>query len=134
MSVWNGWTINTGCPTSPAPKDVQPSFEAVVGVSVSPYSRQQQTQDWGGRQQTWKVSLPPMAPTDGQAWVNFLLSLIGPLQVFQFPSAWVSGWQPWTLPYSQSGYWRLKPGQDTTGWSVSDAHIYGLTFTIMEAL
>jgi len=101
-------------------------------VSVSPFNGAQQTQDWGGRHMSFTVSLPPMNSTNGLAWVNALLALVGPLGVFQFPSGWAS-FTGWTLPYTASGYWRLTPGQPTD-WSVSEANIYGLSFQIEEAL
>lgn len=50
---------------------------AVVGLSVSPFTGQQQIYEWPGSWWEAKVSLPPMKRADAERWIGFLLALRG---------------------------------------------------------
>lgn len=55
---------------------------AVVGVSASPFTGQQQVYEWPGAWWEAKVSLPPMRRPDAERWIAFLLSLRGRVGTF----------------------------------------------------
>jgi len=63
----------------PAKTPVRMQFRAnsVVGVSISPFSGEQQVYAHQGDGWECDVSLPPMKRADAEAWVGFLLGLNG---------------------------------------------------------
>jgi hypothetical protein len=83
MPTFNGWNI-ISMPTTPsAPATIDFTATDIVALSVSPFTGQQQVQDW---QQGWleaSVSMPPLAPLHARAWVAFLKGLRGQANVFQ---------------------------------------------------
>jgi hypothetical protein len=83
MPTFNGWNI-ISMPTTPsAPQTIDFTANDVVAMSVSPFTGQQQVQDW---QQGWleaSVSMPPLTHVQAQAWIAFLMSLRGQANVFQ---------------------------------------------------
>jgi hypothetical protein len=84
MGTFNGWTIVT-MPTVPAaPASVDFTVNDLVTMSVSSFTGQQQIQDW---QHGWieaSVQLPALNHQQAQAWIAFLMSLRGQLNVFLF--------------------------------------------------
>lgn len=56
---------------------VEFSFDAVVGVSESPFSSEQQVYAHQGGKWRAKVELPPMRRADAEPWVAFFLALNG---------------------------------------------------------
>jgi hypothetical protein len=83
MPTFNGWNI-ISMPTTPsAPQTIDFTPIDIAALSISPFTGQQQVQDW---QQGWleaSVSMPPMAPLHARAWVAFLKGLRGQVNVFQ---------------------------------------------------
>lgn len=71
-------------PTVPsAPQTIDFTASDIVGLSISPFTGQQQVQDW---QQGWleaSVSMPPLTHVQAQAWIAFLMGLRGQANVFQ---------------------------------------------------
>ncbi|MGH9552308.1 MAG: hypothetical protein ACRD3W_23175, partial [Terriglobales bacterium] len=49
----------------------------VVGISSSPFTGQQQAQEWSAELWDFSVGLPPMKRADAEAWVSFLVALRG---------------------------------------------------------
>ena len=129
MPTYNGWNVIT-MPSSPAPKSVEWTRQSIVAVSVSPFTGQQQIQDWNSSWLEASITLPPMTQTEALPWVNFLLSLNGQAGVFQFANALLASLIP--AAANASGYWRLK--SNSRKWSVGEALIYGFQFDIREAL
>lgn len=129
MATYLGRTI-IDMPSSPAPKDVEFTAIDVVGAVISPFTGQQQIQDW---QSSWleaAVTLPPMKETDAQAWVTFLKACKGQACVFQIANAEFAARIPsGSVP---AGYWGLK--SNTRKWSITDGIIYGFHFDIREAI
>jgi hypothetical protein len=120
MSTFNGWTI-IALPTIPAaPQTIDFSIIDVVAASVSPFTGQQQIQDW---QQGWleaSVSMPPMTHITAQQWIAFLMSLRGQANVFQMgdplavaPQGSASG-TPVVTGSGQTGY-----SLATSGWTAN---------------
>jgi hypothetical protein len=83
MPTFNGWNI-ISLPTTPsAPASVEFTPMDIVAMSVSPFTGQQQVQDW---QQGWleaSVSYPPLTQAQARPWVAFLKGLRGQANVFQ---------------------------------------------------
>lgn len=128
MPTYLGWDVIT-MPTDPAaPASIEFSVIDVVAVSKSPFTGQQQVQDWGSTFMEANVSLPPLTATQAEDWITFLRDLKGMANVFQFGAAFAAA-------YSSSigsRYWRLKSNQRK--WSVGEARVFGIQFEVMEAL
>jgi hypothetical protein len=135
MPTYNGWTIVT-MPSSPAPKDLRFTVIDTVAVSISPFTGQQQVQNWQSQGLEGSVSLPPMSDADAQAWLTFLYALAGVANVFQFPAAIAAKYPGSITTNSRTSppgprYWRLK--QNSRGWSIVEASHYGIQFDFREA-
>ena len=111
-------------PTSPAPRSVEFTAQDLVAVSTSPFTGQQQVQDWQACWLEASVTLPPMPESAALAWVAFLLQVRGQACVFQMgdpraaaprgsgagtPTIWGSG---------QTGY-----SLQTQGWTANAAGV-----------
>lgn len=83
MPTFNGWNI-ISLPTTPAaPATVEFTATDIVAMSISPFTGQQQVQDW---QQGWieaSVSYPPLTHAQAQPWIAFMMGLRGQANVFQ---------------------------------------------------
>jgi len=83
MATFNGWDIVV-MPTEPsAPATVEYSAIDTVAVSVSPFTGQQQTQDWQASFMEASVSMPTLTHSQAQEWIAFLMSLRGQAKIFQ---------------------------------------------------
>jgi hypothetical protein len=112
----------------PSPQSIEFSAMDKVAVNISPFTGQQQIQDWLVPTREATVQLPPLTAAQADAWITFLVDLKGMANVFQFGTAF-------SAAYSSSigsRYWRLKSNQRK--WSISEARVYGIQFEIMEAL
>jgi len=100
----------------------------MVALNLSPFTGEQQVQDWGGNLMEASVVWPAMTFTTAQPWIVFLRALKGQSGVFQFNSAFMSA-------YSGdigSRFWGLK--NNTVKWSVTKDRAYSLSFDIREAI
>lgn len=129
-TAFNGWRVVT-MPSHPAPASIEPVSQNIVGVSMNPFSGDQEIQNWAASWMELSVTMPPLEPTvDGPAWVDFLISCQGQAAVFQIANAtWAS-----LIPAAAdtNGYWRLK--NNSPKWSVNEGTVYGMTFEIREAI
>ncbi len=127
-STYNGWTVVTA-PSSPAPQSIEFTTTDIVGVNTSPFTGEQQIQDWQAHWLEASVTMPPMSSAQAQAWVNFFIALKGQACVFQFGDPVT----PMLIPAAASatGYWRLKTNSRKR--SVNEGMIYGFQFEIREA-
>lgn len=125
MSTFNGWTI-IAMPSFPAAEAIQFNKRNAVAVFQSPFTGQQQTQDWGGEWVEMSFSLPPMKDAEAAAWLAFFLSLKGQTNVFAVDASWAG-----FLPAGVSGYWRLK--SNDTKWSIDVAKFFGFQVDCIEA-
>jgi hypothetical protein len=83
MPTFNVWNI-ISLPTTPsAPATIDFTATDIAAVSISPFTGQQQVQDWQQGWQEWSVSMPPLPPASARAWVAFLKGLRGQVNVFQ---------------------------------------------------
>src|SRR6266851_4954675 len=83
MPTFNGWNIITLPSTPSAPATIDFTATDIVALSISPFTGQQQVQDW---QQGWleaSVSYPPLTHVQAQAWIAFQMGLRGQANVFQ---------------------------------------------------
>ena len=83
MLTFNGWNIISMPATPAAPASVEFTAEDTVAVSISPFTGQQQVQDWGASFLEASVSLPALTHIQAQQWIAFLLALRGQANVFQ---------------------------------------------------
>ena len=82
MSTFNGWTIIALPAYPPCPKSIEWKLSDVIGAARSPFSLQQQTQDWQQSILRASVSYPPMSIAQAIPWVVFLMALRGIENVF----------------------------------------------------
>src|SRR6185312_9413519 len=83
MSTFNGRTIVPMPATPAAPATIEFSAIDSVAASQSPFTGQQQIQDWQGSWLEATVSMPPMLHSVAQAWIAWLMALRGIAGVFQ---------------------------------------------------
>jgi hypothetical protein len=69
-------------PTTRVPRSIRFIGRAVVGLSVSPFTQEQQAYEHQGQCWYWNVSFGEMNRADAEALVGFLLSLNGRLGTF----------------------------------------------------
>lgn len=83
MLILNGLDL-IAMPASPAaPASMEFTAQDTVAASVSPFTGQEQIQDWQASFIEASVSLPPLTHVQAQAWIAFLLALRGRANVFQ---------------------------------------------------
>ena len=128
MPTYLGVDIITMPSTPASPQSIEFSVVDIVAMSVSPFTGQQQVQDWQSTFMEGSASLPPLTIAQADAWLTFLRDLKGMRNVFQFGAAFAAA-------YSSSigsRYWRLKSNQRK--WSITEARLYGIQFEFREAI
>lgn len=134
MPTYLGVDVITMPSTPASPASIEFSVVDIVALSKSPFTGQQQVQDWNANYMKASVSLPPLTDAQAQDWIAFLVALKGVKNVFQFGSAFAAAY-PASLktgsPLSQR-YWRLESNERK--WSISEARVYGVQFNIIEAI
>ena len=83
MATFNGWNIIEKPTSPPAPATMEFMAEDTVAVSVSPFTAQQQVQDWQAGHLSASVSMPALTNAQAQEWIAFLMALRGQANVFQ---------------------------------------------------
>jgi hypothetical protein len=83
MPTFNGWDIIPMPATPSAPATVEFTAMDTVAVSISPFTGQQQVQDWQASWLEASVSMPALRHAQAQEWIAFLMSLRGQAKVFQ---------------------------------------------------
>jgi hypothetical protein len=83
MPTFNGWDIVPMPATPSAPATVEFTAMDTVAVSISPFTGQQQVQDWQASWMEASVSMPALIHAQAQEWIAFLMSLRGQAKVFQ---------------------------------------------------
>jgi hypothetical protein len=84
MPTFNGWDIVPVPATPSAPATVEFVADDVIAMSVSPFTGQQQVQDWQASMLAASVSMPALTHPQAQEWIAFLMALRGQANVFQF--------------------------------------------------
>jgi|GEM_PF-827071 len=69
-------------PPLPGPRKLKFAASNLVGISSSPFTGQQEIQQWPGEWWELEIGLPPMLRTQAEQWVTFLLSLRGQVGTF----------------------------------------------------
>ena len=83
MLILNGLDL-IAMPASPsAPASMEFTLQDTVATSVSPFTGQQQIQDWQASFLEASVSMPPLTQAQAQNWIAFLMALRGQAKVFQ---------------------------------------------------
>lgn len=83
-------------PTTPAIRTISMRQVTTVGMTESPFTLNQQVQDWGGDRWEADIELPPMVRADAEKWITFLVSLRGKKGTFYL------GMMPAHLPQGSS--------------------------------
>ena len=83
MLILNGLDL-IAVPASPsAPASMEFTLQDTVATSLSPFTGQQQIQDWQASFLEASVSMPPLTQAQAQNWIAFLMALRGQANVFQ---------------------------------------------------
>jgi len=136
MSTYLGRTIIPIPSYPPAPASIECSQVDAVAASLSPFTFQQQVQQWGvggsppspSTYRKASVTMPAMSDANAQAWVAFLVSLNGVANCFQFGAAFAAAY-PLSIG---SRYWCLTSNERK--WSINSNRAYGMQFEIREVL
>ena len=83
MPSFNGWDIISMPATPAAPATIEFTATDTVAVSISPFTGQQQVQDWQASYMEASVSMPALTHAQAQEWIAFLMALRGQAKVFQ---------------------------------------------------
>lgn len=113
MAVFNGVTIIPMPSTPPAPKHIEWSFENIVGRIVSPFTGQEQVQNWQASWPEASLSYPPMKNATFQPWAAFLMALQGAANILQFGDPLM------TAPRGTGSGTPVVNGAGQTGYSIS---------------
>jgi hypothetical protein len=84
MATFNGWNIIPMPTVHSAPATIEFTAQDTVAVSISPFTGQQQIQDWQASYLEASISMPPLTHPQARDWIAFLMSLRGQANVFQF--------------------------------------------------
>lgn len=104
---------------------VRLNAHAVVGVSMSPFTGQQQAQEFPGQWWQAEISLPPLKRADAETWLAFLLKLNGRRGTFLLghpASATPRGSAPGT-PLVNGAHAAAVNSLATKGWTPSQTGI-----------
>jgi hypothetical protein len=71
-------------PSSPVPSKTEWSFRNANAANTSPFSFQQQVQQWGAGLIEVSITIPPMTGAQAAAWVGFLGGCQGIVNTFLF--------------------------------------------------
>lgn len=126
MATYQGRNIVSIPASPPAPAHIEITQVNTSALSRSPFTGQQQVQDWGGSWMEAVVTMPTLTYAQGQAWIAFLRALRGQAGVFQFTTAFVTAYPE----IGSSTYFCLKT--PSRKWSVNPGKLYGLSFEILE--
>ena len=123
LGTFNGATI-VAMPATPAPKSISWTSQDVVAVSASPFTGQQQIQDWQAGWLEASVQMPPMPHLQAQAWIAFLMQARGQASVIPFGDPLAAqpqgsgGGAPVVSGFGQTGYTLV-----TKGWTPNAAGV-----------
>lgn len=112
-------------PPTSVPAEITISPFAVVGVSESPFTLEQDVYEWQGQAWRMDVSLPPMERAEAEGWIAFLLSLNGRAGTFLMGDPVgiaARGTVLGTPLVDGAGQQRTKT-LDTKGWTASKAGV-----------
>lgn len=122
----------------PAPESMSFTYVYPSGEVRSLWTGQQQVFDWGaGLSGGWleaSVQMPILVLSDFNNWVEFIQSLHGPANIFQFTAAFVDAYA--TLLKGGSPltgmYWCLK--NTANKYDLTHQRVGGLQFEILQVL
>jgi hypothetical protein len=107
-------------PTSPIPAKTEWNFRNANAANTSPFSFQQQIQQWGAGLIEVSITIPPMTGAQAAAWVGFLAGCQGMVNTFLFgdpakttPNGTGSG-SPAVAGAGQTGF-----SLNTSGWTAN---------------
>jgi hypothetical protein len=100
----------------------------------SPFTGAQQVLDWNASWLEASVQMPSMVLADANNWIAWLHLLRGPVNTFQFSSAFVAAY-----PYFMEGgspmtalSWRLK--SNSVKYSLTHQRVMGLQFECLQVV
>jgi hypothetical protein len=133
MPTYLGWVVATMPTSPPSPASLEVIKNGLSAAVTSPFTGQQQINDWSAGFRELSVSYAAMSQANGQLWAAFFDSLNGVSGVFQFATG-VAALFPneLTTDGTTPRYWRLKAPQ--VHWTIKQGLIYGVTFECREAI
>lgn len=112
MATFNGWTIVDLPAFPPCPKTIEYLGQNIVADATSPFTGQQQIQNWQAAWWEWSVSWQPMTEAQMCAWKAALLSLQGVSGIFQLGDPMRTG------PQNPAAVAGTVTGSGQTGYSL----------------
>jgi hypothetical protein len=113
-------------PATPGPAEIEMGWNDLISLEMSPYTLQQQTQQWPGAD-WWdaKVTMPPMNAATAGPWKAFLAELRGPLNVFQLgdPSQPLLGSGLGAPKIDNGTYLATTSSIGTVGWQANQVGV-----------
>jgi hypothetical protein len=113
MATFNGYTIIPLPSSPPAPRSIEWSAANIVGATASPFTGQQQIQNWGAGWPEISLSYASMGQSLGPAWTAFLMALQGAANIFQFGDPRI------TKPQGTGAGTPLVNGANQTGYTLA---------------
>jgi hypothetical protein len=120
-------------PAAPWPNRAEFRDRYIAGANTNPFTGQQQTQDWQARFKEASISYATLTQAQATAFLTFLESLNGIINVFQFPAGLAAKYpESFTSDGTNQRYWRLA--KNDTSWVIKIGSVYNLTFEMREAI
>jgi hypothetical protein len=103
-------------------------------MKVNPFTKAQQTQDWGVNWEELSVSWPPMNQAEFATWQTFLAALDGVVNYFTFSAAACAQYPvELTNGATPTGPLNFRLKQDPH-YTIEKDRYYRLTFEVIQAL
>lgn len=137
MSSWGGGGVQIAWPAAVTSTACQIEANKVraQAINTNPFTLQQEIQDWQASIWELSVQLPPMDGNDGQNWMYWFDNLNGVVNVFQFPSTFVTDTRfNYFMTYdgTHSWWWRMKSPNSKT--IIKDGALFYITFECRMAI
>jgi hypothetical protein len=112
LSTFLGWTI-VPMPATPVARTIDWTANDMVSVNTSPFTGQQQVQNWGNSLMEASVTMPVMADADARKWIAWLMACQGIAGVFAFGDPLA------TAPLGSGGGTPIVSGSGQTGYALN---------------
>lgn len=117
-------------PPSPGWRSVTPLYRRAKAVVESPFTYQKQVHLHPGEQWKFSLELPPIKDaTVAQSWIAFLHSLAKNDDTFSLA---VAGYVPSSISSPMTV--RLADSGNEATWTVGNARVFGLSFTVEQVV
>lgn len=119
-------------PSSPLPKAIDFTRNALVARTDNPFTGQVQVNSWNVRYWQATITMPPMAADTWADWQTFFVACKGPLVPFTFPTALCTMYpNVFTTDGTTPRQFRLNAAPK---WSVEPGQVFTVAFDVREDL